>query len=284
VSGWAWEVARDLKRLERVREEVSLGNIGGAVGTFSVMGEKGLEIQKLTLDYLGLRTPPISWHSSRDVWAEYAATLAIVASTLGRIANEIMMLQMDEIGELEEPRQSTDVSSSAMPHKRNPIHSETMVTVCNLCWEYEHLVMRGMIVENERDDTNWGNQLMGLQGLCKAVGWMLERSKTTLGGLIVNVDRMKENLDEAGPSIYSEFFVGRLGQAMGARQAHDLLHDVFMKTADAGGSNEVFWHVLSSAKLPRGKVEEWMDPLSAVGLAVKITESTVRVLSRLTSA
>ena len=280
VSGWAWEIARDLKRLERMKEEVSVGNISGAVGTFSAFGDKGERVQEKTLGYLGLQPPQIPWHSSRDVWTEYATALAIVASTLGRIANEIMTLQKTEIGELEEPRQATDVSSSAMPHKRNPIHSETTLSVWNLCCDYADLVMRGMVIVNERDDTAWGNQLIGLRGLCMGLGWMLERSRTTLAGLVVNVKKMKENLDAAGTSIYSEFLVAKLGEEIGPRKTHDILHHAFMKAESQKGKyDEAFWEELESAKLPRSKVEKWKDPNRAIGLAVEITEKTVSQLS-----
>ncbi len=275
-------MARDLGRLRRARDGVSVGNLSGAVGTFSAMGSMGESVQKLAMASLGLRAPEKPWHSSRDRWAEFAMAFVIAASTLGRIADEVMTLQKTEIGEVEEPRQATDVSSSAMPHRRNPIHSETLLSICNLTWEYGELVIRGMMVENERDDTSWGNQLIGLRSLCMAFSWMLERSRANVDGLVVNAEKMRKNLDAAGPSVYSEFLVAKMGEEVGSRKAHELLHSVFLAMAESGEtSKDQFIRRMAASKMSASKLERWMNATEAVGSAVAITERTVRDLTPL---
>jgi len=154
---WASEVARHLDRLEETRKRVLVGKMNGAIGTMASFSDKGFEVQRLTMERLGLESVMISNQIvQRDRHAEMQCNLALIAGTLDKIGREIRNLQRTEIAEVSEPVRSP---SSTMPHKRNPNRTER---VCGLS-----RVIRGSVVssletialEHERDIDNAGSGL-----------------------------------------------------------------------------------------------------------------------------
>ena len=103
VAVWLAELQRHSERLTQCKPRVLVGQLSGAVGTLASLPDRGLEVQRRMMDTLGLGVPVITWHTSRDGYAEYSALLGMIAATLGKIAHEIILLQMTELWEVEEP-------------------------------------------------------------------------------------------------------------------------------------------------------------------------------------
>ncbi|PYM60552.1 MAG: adenylosuccinate lyase, partial [Candidatus Rokuibacteriota bacterium] len=132
VAVWVDELDRHAERLREAEPRIFVGNLAGAVGTFAGLGEQGLGVQSGALARLGLGVPRISWHAARDRIAEIGGLLVQVTGTLGKIANEIRLLQKTEVDELREPFHRGKVGSSTMPHKRNPSTAELVVALARL--------------------------------------------------------------------------------------------------------------------------------------------------------
>ena len=122
MSTWLGENRRNIERLEHVKNKIrQSGILKGAVGSYLGLGENAIKTEALMMQKLGLDEPhKDDWHGIRDVFAEYALTLALVSKSFGRIGNELTLLQMTELGETEEDLGADAVGSSTMPQKKNP--------------------------------------------------------------------------------------------------------------------------------------------------------------------
>ncbi len=149
AAGWYAELERDVARLARAREGISVGSISGAVGTHANVSA---EVEQHVLDGLGLKADPAPTQVvSRDRHAELLTTLAILGGTLERIAIEIRHLQRTEVGEAFEPFGSGQQGSSAMPHKRNPILAERVSGLARLLRADAIVGLENMALWHERD-------------------------------------------------------------------------------------------------------------------------------------
>jgi adenylosuccinate lyase len=145
---WASEVARHIERLEQLKPRVFVGQMTGAVGTQAAFGKDGIEIQKRTMEYLGLGAVDVSNQIiQRDRHAEFVMWMANTVTTLDKIAVEFRTLQRSEIAEVEESFGKKQVGSSTMPHKRNPIKSEQ---ICGLA-----RIVRAMVEPELMNNTLW---------------------------------------------------------------------------------------------------------------------------------
>lgn len=126
---WLSEMGRHHQRLRELEPRLFVGSLVGAVGTMASYGPQAIELDRRVMKRLGLGVADISWHTARDRFAEYACVLGMLGATLGKIANEILTLQHNEIDELAEPFSEGKVGSSTMPHKRNPSTVEAAVAV-----------------------------------------------------------------------------------------------------------------------------------------------------------
>ena len=129
VRDLALRNARQHERMRRLEAHVFVGQMVGAVGTKASYGEHAMALEQRVMKRLGLGVADINWQPARDRLAEYVCVLGLIGGTLGKIANEIINLERNEIDELAEPFSEGKVGSSTMPHKRNPSVVETMVTV-----------------------------------------------------------------------------------------------------------------------------------------------------------
>lgn len=226
---WAQEVRRSLDRLKEIKSRLFVGQLSGAVGTLASQEGKGLEMQRLMMEDLGLNQPVISWHPSRDHIAEYISVLALIAGTIGRISKEILSLQRSEICEVEEPFYMGKVGSSTMPHKRNPQVCENVIALCKMVRSLAPLAVEAMWCENERD---WGSELVEWDCVPKAsihIAAALEKQNDILKNLIVYPENMRENFDTLRGAMLSEAVMLHLGEKLGRLTAHEIVYEVCMK-------------------------------------------------------
>jgi len=227
---WLSEINRSSDRLQELKPRLMVGQFSGAVGTLASIRDKGLELQKALMEELELEVPDISWHAARDNFAEFASFLAILGSTLGKISNEIVLLQKTEFAELAEPFERGKVGSSTMPHKRNPSKTENVVTLTRILQSNIPLFLSGMVNEHERDMISWQVEWETLPEICLLISNILKNSKEVLSGLNVNTERMHHNVTQlTNGLIMSEPVMLKVGEKIGRQKAHDLVYEASME-------------------------------------------------------
>ncbi len=198
---WYAELARDVARVRRARETVSVGKLSGAVGTFAHLPPS---IEADVCRSLGLEPAPVaSQVIQRDRHAELLAALAITASSLEKFALEIRGLQKTEIGEVEEPFAQGQKGSSAMPHKRNPIGCEQIVGLARLVRANAGASLENNALWHERDISHSSVERVILPDSFIALDHMLRRFTRIVAGMVAYPDRMRENLDRSRGVVFS---------------------------------------------------------------------------------
>jgi adenylosuccinate lyase len=192
---WYAEVGRDIERIRRARTVVSVGKLSGAVGTF---GHLPPQIEEDVCRRLGLEAAPVaSQVIQRDRHAELLSAIAITGASLEKFALEVRGLQKTEIGEVEEPFAQGQKGSSAMPHKRNPIGAEQIVGLARLLRGNAHAALENVALWHERDISHSSVERVILPDSFIALDHMLRRMTRIVRGMVVNVERMRENLNRS---------------------------------------------------------------------------------------
>ncbi len=198
---WYAEMERNRARLERAREVVAVGKLSGAVGTFAHLPPV---IEEKICARLGLAPAPIATQVlQRDRHAEALSALAIVASTLDKIAVEIRSLQRTEIREVEEFFSEKQKGSSAMPHKRNPVISENISGLARVIRGNLQAGLENIALWNERDISHSSAERMILPQSFMLTDHILRRAASVLDNLIVYPEKMRENLESMKGLVFS---------------------------------------------------------------------------------
>jgi len=207
---WYAELTRDVARMRRAREVISVGKLSGAVGTFAHLPP---EVEADACRSLGLEPAPVaSQVIQRDRHAELLSTLAITASSLEKFALEIRGLQKTEIGEVEEPFAKGQKGSSAMPHKRNPIGCEQIVGLARLLRGNAVAGFENNALWHERDISHSSVERVILPDSFIALDHMLRRFTRIVSGMVVYPERMRENMDRSRGVVFSGSVLLELAQ------------------------------------------------------------------------
>ncbi len=226
---WYDEMKRNLDRMVRARDAASVGKISGAVGTFANVPP---EIEEDACRRLGLKPAPISTQIiQRDIHAEYFLTLAIIASTIEKIATEIRHFQRTEVLELEEPFTEGQKGSSAMPHKRNPVLSENLCGLARLVRSYSIPALENIPLWHERDISHSSVERVIGPDATILIDFMLARLSHLLAGLQVYPENMEKNIWLTHGLIFSQKVLLRLVEkGMQREKAYKLVQQSAMKT------------------------------------------------------
>jgi len=213
---WYAEIKRDLERLKRTIETVSVGKISGAVGTFSNLSPR---VEEYVCRKLRLKPAPISNQIiQRDRHAEYMTTLAIIASTIEKFSTEIRSLQRTEILEVEEGFSKGQKGSSAMPHKRNPITCERLCGLARLVRTNAQAALENMTLWHERDISHSSVERIIIPDSTIMVDYMLIQFNRIMENLIVYPENMIRNLDKTGGMIFSGRLLLALSQKASTKE------------------------------------------------------------------
>ncbi|MBC7930740.1 MAG: adenylosuccinate lyase [Rubrivivax sp.] len=231
---WYDEVRRNRARLERARAGVATGKISGAVGAFAHLDP---EVEERVCARLDLKAAPVSTQIiQRDIYAEYLATLAIVASSLDKFALQIRHWQRTEVREAEERFKKGQKGSSAMPHKRNPILSERICGMARLLRGYAIVGFENVALWHERDISHSSAERVVLPDASIALDYMLAKATSLIETLVVYPERMLENLNATRGLVFSGQLLLALTRAGVSReQAYEWTQRSAMKTWDEGG-------------------------------------------------
>lgn len=190
---WYQEMKRNRDRLARALENISYGKLSGAVGTYSNLDP---EVERLALEELGLKVEPVSTQIvPRDRHAEVLWAVGITATSLERFATEIRHLQRTEVGELQEPFTEGQRGSSAMPHKKNPIHAERVCGLARLIRGYLTTALENVPLWHERDISHSSAERVILPDATTALDYILNLFIQILDGLVIDRERMIKNME-----------------------------------------------------------------------------------------
>ena len=199
---WSAEIERDIERLTRAQEIVSVGKLSGAVGTYSNIDPR---IEELTCKKLGITPVRLATQViQRDRHAEFVTTLAIIAGTMEKIATEIRNLQRTDIREAEEFFKAGQKGSSAMPHKRNPITCERVAGMARLVRGNAVAAMEDITLWHERDISHSSVERVILPDSTINVDYCVRKFTNIMDKLLVYPEAMLENMNKTGGLIYSQ--------------------------------------------------------------------------------
>lgn len=199
---WYEEIKRQRERLIMAREEVRVGKISGAMGTFANVDPA---VEECVCADLGLKPAPVSTQIiQRDRHAFYVAVLAGIASSLDKIATEIRNLQRTDVHEVEEPFAKGQKGSSAMPHKKNPVISERISGMARLIRGNAQVALENVALWHERDISHSAAERVILPDCTIALDYMLHKMIQTVEGLRVFPEQMAENIEKVHGLIFSQ--------------------------------------------------------------------------------
>lgn len=231
---WYAEMERNRERLARARETVSVGKISGAVGAFAHLAP---DVEERVCERLGLNPASVSTQViQRDRYAEYLCTLAIIASTLEKIALQVRHWQRTEVREAQEKFKAGQKGSSAMPHKRNPILSERICGMARTVRAYAIVGLENVALWHERDISHSSAERIVLPDSSATLDYMLAKATSLLDTLVVYPENMMKNLEITRGLVFSGQLMLALTQKGVSREdAYVYTQRNAMKVWDDGG-------------------------------------------------
>src|SRR5436190_3671236 len=201
IANWYSETQRNIARFQTASEDLRVGKFSGAVGTFAHLSP---ELEEKICARLGLKAAAVSSQViQRDRHAAYLATLAVIASTLEKIATEIRHLQRTEVREAEEYFSEKQKGSSAMPHKRNPVTSEQISGLARVVRSNAQAGFENVALWHERDISHSSVERIIIPDSTTLINYMLQKTANLIDTMFVYPERMKLNLESTGGLVFS---------------------------------------------------------------------------------
>ena len=263
VAVWAAEIGRHRQRLAAGRGRWEVVQLGGALGTMEFWGDRALPLLEAFARRIGLGVPSIPWITSRDGPAEFTNLLAMVATTIAKIGNEIMELQRLELGEVREPFIHGTVGSITMPQKRNPELSEHLDTLGRLVRADAAVVTEAMIQLHERDGRSWKAEWIAIPEACAMTLSATRYAAVLVEGLEVDAERMMANIEARQGFVFAEPVMRALADRVGKHTAHDIVYEAAMRGVEEGMTFRDA--VLSDPRVPAHLDRRAIDDLADLG-------------------
>ncbi len=279
---WAAELVKHIERIEEGRKRFLMCKTLGVVGTGSLMGERAIDVQKIVAKNLGLY--PVDAATQvvpRERFAEMQFCMALIGSTLDKIAIEIRNLQRTEIGEVAEPFRKGQMGSSAVPVKRNPIKSERVSSLAKMLRSLVSVSMENIALWHERDLSNSANERFTLPMAAILLDEMLNAMTKVISELKVNRDRVTSNIEMTRGQIYAEFVLEALVKKGVAR--FEAYRDIQRVAFEALESGEHFFDAVSkdesiSRFLSTQELEEIFQAKNHLGASGKIIDDVSKMV------
>ena len=277
AAGWLDALSRHRIRLQEVRSRALVVQFGGAAGTLASLGTRGLDVAQALARELRLGLPALPWHAHRDRLAEVATTFALLAGTLGKMARDISVEMQTEIAEIFEPSAEGRGGSSTMPHKRNPVACAVILSAADRVPALACVMLTAMSQENERGLGGWHAEWETLPELIRLTAGALHRMLTTITGLEIDANRMKQNLEITQGLLFAEAVAMELAKSIGKATAHQIVEVASRKAIQ---EKRHLREVLSedrelSVYLNSQKLENLFKPLGYTGVAGQFIDRAI---------
>ncbi|MQA05930.1 MAG: 3-carboxy-cis,cis-muconate cycloisomerase [Streptosporangiales bacterium] len=218
------ELLRARRRLAAARHDAAVVSLYGAGGTSAALGPQAAEVRRTLAEILGLRAVDVSWHASRDGVVAFAQAATLVAGACARLARNVIDLSRTEIGEVREADGKHRGASSTMPQKANPILAEGIVGMSTVVGALCSSLQRSLEVPQERAAGEWHVEWFALPHLLTQTASALRCTTELVGGLHVDADAMRTNLDADNGLVMAEAYMIALAPALGRELAHDVVY------------------------------------------------------------
>jgi adenylosuccinate lyase len=256
LATWYAETERNITRFERAAEEMRVGKLSGAVGTFAHLEP---EFEEKICRRLGLEAAPISTQViQRDRHANYVATLAVITATLDKIATEIRHLQRTEVREAEEYFSEKQKGSSAMPHKRNPITCEQISGLARVVRANAQAAFENVALWHERDISHSSVERVILPDSTILTNYLLQKTTNLLDTLLVYPKRMMKNLESTGGLVFSgQLLLDLAEHGMSREDAYRLVQSHAMRSwkEELNFHEQVLNDQEITSRVPREQIE-----------------------------
>jgi adenylosuccinate lyase len=260
LANWYSETRRNIERFRRAAEDMRVGKFSGAVGTLAHLTP---EIEEKICTRLGLKAAAISSQViQRDRHAYYLATLAVIASTLDKIATEIRHLQRTEVREAEEFFSEKQKGSSAMPHKRNPVTSEQISGLARVVRANAQAGFENVVLWQERDISHSSAERIVIPDSTTLVDYLLQKTANLIDTMLVYPERMKRNLESTGGLVFSgQLLLDLVEHGVSREDAYRMVQQHAMRAwkEDLNFRDLVLRDKEITRKVPRRQVEHAFD-------------------------
>jgi 3-carboxy-cis,cis-muconate cycloisomerase len=277
VASWMAPMLRHVERLDEILPRLLVVQFGGAAGTLAALGDKGLAVSEALADELNLAVPVMPWHAQRDSLVEFGSWLSLVTGSLGKMAQDVILLAQTEVGEVAESGEQGRGGSSTMPQKSNPITSELMLAAARTNASLLSALHHAQIQEHERATHAWQVEWLTLPQMMILTGGALKHAFDLAQNLQVDEAAMRVNMARANDVVLAEAVVFALAKAMPRAKAEEMVKKACgIAISEATPLIDV---VKETVAVPDGTVD-WQalaDPANYLGQAEKIID---RVLER----
>jgi 3-carboxy-cis,cis-muconate cycloisomerase len=230
AAGWCGAVHRSHQRLNAAFPDSLFLQFGGASGTLAALGKDGLKIAKTLAAELDLRFPNAPWHTQRDRLASLMCACGTLTGSLGKMAQDILLLSQNEIAEVAEPASSGRGGSSTMPHKHNPVGSALALAAAHRVPGLVSSFLSAMVQEHERAAGGWQAEWSIVSAVVQSTGLAIVCMAEVAEGLTVDQERMRANIEATNGIIFAERASMLAGKNIGRDRAHKLLEQASSKS------------------------------------------------------
>jgi adenylosuccinate lyase len=271
---WVEEVRRHIERLSEGKKRILVGKMSGAVGTQASFGKKGPAIQKFVMEELGLTAAEVSSQVvQRDRYAELFALLAMICTSMEKFSKEIRNLMRTEIAEVSEGYdEKSQVGSSTMPHKRNPINAEKVCGLARVVRANLSVALENVPLEHERDLTNSSAERVIIGESFILTDEILKTTKDILKNLVFHPQNIKNNLSKTqGLNMAEAVMIKLVDKGMGRQEAHELLRQLSVKaiSEDRGLESILLEDKKVGEYLSEKEIKEALKPENYIGTSVQ---------------
>lgn len=274
VAGWLAPLVRHRMRLEALRPGVLQLQFGGAAGTLAALGERGWSVMQELAQELGLNLPIMPWHSQRDGFAEFCGWLSLLTASLAKMAQDIILLAQDEVGEVKESGDPDLGGSSTMPQKHNPFLSELIIAAARANASLLAAMHQAMIQEHERGTHGWQVEWLTFAQMIALTGGALKNALFVGQHIEVNAEKMRDNLERSNYLLLAEAAVGALSAEIPRTEAHALVREacgiaaaekrqlievVKRRFCAMAPGNRIDWEALAKPENYLGQTQRFID-------------------------
>jgi len=267
LAGTLDALLRWQQRLHEMKPRVLVLQFGGAAGTLASLKEQGINVSLALANVLALNQADTPWHSQRDRLLEVGAWFAGVSATLGKFANDFSLLMQTEVSEVGEPIAEGRGGSSTMPHKRNPVSCAAILTATTRIPGLMATLYASQNQQHERALGGWQAEWETLPELITLSGGVMQTALDLIGGMQVNAEKMRANLDITHGLIMAESVTLALATSLGKQAAHHLVEQLCHRALDENQPLAALLaqHPQVASYLSLTQIEHLLDPQQALG-------------------
>jgi 3-carboxy-cis,cis-muconate cycloisomerase len=274
AAGWLSGLDGAAAGLRAVRDRELAVQFGGAVGTLANLGNRGLDVAAALARRLELTEPELPWHTIRLRPARIAGACGATLGVLGKIGRDVVLLAQTEVAEVLESAGEGRGGSSTMPHKRNPVGAIGLVACAQRGPGLVATLLGSMAQEHERGAGAWQAEWEPLLELLRLTASAAAIARELLGGLEVDVEKMRADMDTTGGLVMSESVAAALADSLGRSEAQDLVEQAARRSVQSGREfREVLLEVPEvSRELGPARLDAALDPAGYLGVAGQLID------------